>query len=44
MGELVPAIEIDGRKIGNGKMGPMTQRLRNLHRELTQNSGEPLPF
>ncbi len=44
MGELTPAIEIDGRTIGRGKMGPTTKRLRKLHKELTENSGEPLPF
>ncbi|HKL18333.1 MAG TPA: aminotransferase class IV, partial [Halalkalibaculum sp.] len=44
MGELAPAIEIDGRKIGSGGMGPLTERLRKLHRELTKNSGEALPF
>jgi len=44
MGELVPAVEIDGRTIGEGSIGPMTERLRNLHRELTETSGEPLPF
>ncbi|NGP77968.1 aminotransferase IV [Balneolaceae bacterium YR4-1] len=44
MGELAPAIEIDGRTIGNGEMGLMTKRLRKLHKNLTENSGEPLPF
>lgn len=44
MGELAPAIEIDGRKIGNGEMGPVTKKLRDLHKELTKTTGEPLPF
>ncbi len=44
MGELAPAIEIDGRKIGNGEMGPVTKKLRNMHKELTETTGEPLPF
>jgi len=26
--------EIDGRKIGNGEMGPMTKRLRGLYKDL----------
>lgn len=44
MGELTPAIEIDGRTIGKGEMGPVTQKLRGLHKKLTESSGEPLPF
>ncbi len=44
MGELAPAIEIDGRKIGNGEIGPVTTKLRNMHKELTETTGEPLPF
>lgn len=31
MGELIPVLEIDGRKIANGEAGPMTERLRKLH-------------
>jgi branched-chain amino acid aminotransferase len=26
--------EIDGRVIGTGQMGPMTQRIRDLYKEL----------
>lgn len=44
MGELAAVIEIDGRKIGVGEMGPLTEKLRELHKELTETSGEPLPF
>lgn len=44
MGELTSVIEIDGRRIGNGKMGPVTERLRKLHKKLTETTGEPLPF
>ena len=44
MGELAPTIEIDGRKIGNGEMGPITKKLRKLHKKLTETTGEPLPF
>lgn len=44
MGELTPVLEVDGRKIGAGEMGPVTQRLQKLHAEQTENLGEPLPF
>lgn len=44
MGELVPAVEIDGRTIGEGKTGSVTRKLRDLHRERAQSTGEPLPF
>jgi branched-chain amino acid aminotransferase len=30
-GGLTPAVEIDGRKVGNGKPGPMTARLSDLY-------------
>jgi branched-chain amino acid aminotransferase len=40
MGELAGVVEIDGRKIGNGKApGPMTERLSVMYRELTETSG-----
>ncbi len=44
MGELAPVLEVDGRTIGSGKSGPMTQRLQKLYGEHTANQGEPLPF
>lgn len=44
MGELAPVAEIDGRQIGKGRKGEITKRLSELHKELTRNSGEPLPF
>lgn len=31
MGELVPVLEVDGRKIANGEPGPLTERMRKLH-------------
>lgn len=43
MGELAPVLEVDGRTIGDGAVGPVTERLRELHREHTQREGEPLP-
>lgn len=44
MGELVYVKEIDGRQIGSGRRGPLTEKLRTLHRNETQKKGEPLPF
>jgi branched-chain amino acid aminotransferase len=40
MGELAAVIEIDGRTIGEGKVGPMTRRLSELYAALTAASGE----
>jgi branched-chain amino acid aminotransferase len=36
--ELIPVVKIDGRKIGDGKPGPVTSRLRDLFREETVNN------
>lgn len=44
MGELVPAVEIDQRTIGDGTKGPITQRLQKLHHQRAKTTGEPLPF
>jgi branched-chain amino acid aminotransferase group I len=44
MGELTPILEADGRVIGDGKRGQMTERLQSLHREYAFEHGEPLPF
>ncbi len=44
MGELSPVLEVDGRSIGDGKPGPVTDRLRDLYATRTANEGEPLPF
>lgn len=44
MGELVHVKEIDGRQISSGRMGSLTEKLRTLHRNQTQKTGEPLPF
>jgi len=42
MGELAPVIELDGRQIGRGGSGPMTQRLSALFRQRTEAEGYPL--
>lgn len=39
MGELAPVVRVDGRTIGSGTMGPVTQRLTALFRELTAREG-----
>ncbi|WP_169976999.1 aminotransferase class IV [Tautonia rosea] len=40
MGELAPVVQVDGRTIGDGQPGPMTQRLSDLYRDLTRREGE----
>lgn len=44
MGELSPVLEVDGRTIGDGRIGPMTRRLQKFYAGLTSREGEPLPF
>ena len=44
MGELTPVLEADGRIIGDGTAGPVTQRLQRLHREFAREHGTRLPF
>ncbi len=44
MGELSPVLEVDGRRIGAGKSGNLTERLRQLHSEWVRKNGEPLPL
>lgn len=39
MGELAAVTMVDGRGIGDGVVGPMTQRLSGLFTELTRNEG-----
>lgn len=39
MGELAPVVSLDGRTIGSGEGGPMTQRLSDLFRALTAHEG-----
>lgn len=42
MGELAAVTEIDGRTIGTGHIGPMTQRLSAMYSELTSREGTPV--
>ncbi|TXG65621.1 hypothetical protein EZV62_006896 [Acer yangbiense] len=44
MGELSPAVKIDGRIIGDGKVGPVTRRLQNAYKILTEDAGVPIPL
>ena len=39
MGELAGAVQLDNRAIGDGKIGPMTQRLSELYAKRTKNEG-----
>lgn len=39
MGELAPVVEVDGRRIGAGRPGPMTARLSELFRRRTETEG-----
>jgi len=39
MGELASVVKVDGRTIGSGAPGPITQRLSGLYNELTANEG-----
>ena len=39
MGELATVSEVDGRKIGSGELGPVTQHLSELFHELTGREG-----
>jgi branched-chain amino acid aminotransferase group I len=43
MGELSPVLEVDGRAIGDGGIGPLTRRLQALYAERTATEGTPLP-
>jgi branched-chain amino acid aminotransferase len=40
--EIIAVVKIDGRVIGSGKPGPVTEKLVAQYRQLTQVSGEPI--
>jgi len=42
MGGLTPVISVDGRQIGSGKPGPLTETLSSAYAELTARSGTPV--
>ncbi|MFN4181875.1 MAG: branched-chain-amino-acid transaminase [bacterium] len=41
--EVIPVVEIDGRKIGDGKPGKITMEIIQAFRELVQKEGTPIP-
>jgi branched-chain amino acid aminotransferase len=42
MGELTPVVEIDGRRIGDGRPGPVTRHLSELYVAWARRHGEPI--
>ena len=42
MGGLTPVLEVDGRQIGRGTRGPLTQRLHGLFSDWAFEHGEPI--
>lgn len=40
--ELIPAVKVDGRKIGNGRPGPITRRLMEEFKALVEREGVPI--
>ena len=42
MGELTPILEADGRVIGDGTRGPVTEQLQVLHRAYAHERGTPI--
>ena len=44
MGALAHVIEADGRRIGNGDKGAITQRMQQAYEELILETATPLPF
>ncbi|MCL8208942.1 MAG: branched-chain-amino-acid transaminase [Actinomycetia bacterium] len=40
--EVVPAVEVDGRPIGSGRPGPITQRLREAFHAYARRTGTPV--
>jgi branched-chain amino acid aminotransferase len=40
--EVIPAVQLDRRLIGNGQPGPVTLKLIESFRELTRTTGTPI--
>jgi branched-chain amino acid aminotransferase len=40
MGEIAPVVQVDGRRIGDGRPGPMSGRISELFRKRTETEGE----
>ncbi|CAA2988324.1 branched-chain-amino-acid aminotransferase 1 [Olea europaea subsp. europaea] len=43
LGELSPVIRVDGRMVGDGRIGPVTQRMQKAYMKFTAESGVPIP-
>lgn len=43
MGELSPVVEIDGRLIGDGRVGPVVKKLQCHYADLVESEGVPIP-
>lgn len=43
MGEITPVVMIDGREIGDGKIGPVTRQIQSAYKVLTAGLGVPIP-
>ena len=42
MGGLTPVVSVDGRTIGHGSRGPLTERLVKAYADLTSREGTPV--
>jgi hypothetical protein len=42
MGEITPVIEVDGRSIGDGEIGPLSQHIGRLFQEKVKTAGDPV--
>ena len=42
-GEVAPVVEIEGRRIGDGRPGPVTRDLQKRYFELVRSTGTPIP-
>lgn len=42
--EVIPVVSLDRRVIGDGKPGPLTQKLRQAFHELANSTGTPVPY
>lgn len=40
--EILPVVEVGGRRVGSGEVGPATKRLLNAFREVTATEGTPI--
>jgi len=40
--EIVPVVQVDGRKIADGKPGPLTRQVHERFHEITQSEGTPV--